>query len=176
MAANTYTLISSTTVVGSTTSQVDLTSIPATYTDLVVRLSIRSNDGGGVYDDTYVRFNSSSATTYSTTLMQGNGATAISSRSSTVTALQNLKSSVGSGATASTFNNYEIYIPSYTASQNKPISGFAVTENNATTAYASGYAGLWQNTAAITTISFTPVVANFFAAGSSFYLYGIKNS
>jgi hypothetical protein len=36
--------------------------------------------------------------------------------------------------TANTLSNAEIYIPSYLVSQNKPISGFSNSEDNATTA------------------------------------------
>ena len=44
MAANTYTLISSN-VLASSAATVTFSSIPATYTDLVLRVSARNNDG-----------------------------------------------------------------------------------------------------------------------------------
>jgi hypothetical protein len=52
-------------------------------------------------------------------------------------------------ATANTFGNTEFYIPNYTSSNYKSFSVDGVTENNATAAFAL-YAGLWSNTAAIT--------------------------
>jgi hypothetical protein len=79
--------------------------------------------------------------------------------------------------TTSTFNSSEIYIPSYTASQNKPINQFTAIENNNVTAGESeidAWAHLYRDTAAISSFIITAYVT--FAIGSSFYLYGIKNS
>ena len=78
-------------------------------------------------------------------------------------------------ATNNTFANFEIYIPSYTAIQNKPSSAFGVAENNATSPiFIQVSAGLRSVTDAITSISLVP--SGNFVSGSSFYLYGIKNS
>ena len=79
----------------------------------------------------------------------------------------------GTSATSNTFATAEIYIPSYRVSQHKQISMDSATENNATTAYRAVDAGLWRSTAAITSIELD---GSNFVSGSSFYLYGIKNS
>ena len=79
-------------------------------------------------------------------------------------------------STSDTFSNDEIYIPSYAVAQNKIISVFNVLENNSTTNYwINADAGLLSNTAAITSITITASGSSF-VSGSSFYLYGIKNS
>jgi hypothetical protein len=79
--------------------------------------------------------------------------------------------------TANTFDNCEYYIPNYTSSIKKPLSALGVTENNATAAYISMAAALWQGTAAITSVNIAPyAAAGGFLAGSSFYLYGISNA
>ena len=170
--ANTYQLISSN-VLSSSAASVTFSSIPATYTDLVLRITARGTRVNTVAI-LYLRFNGDTGTNYSDTTVVGNGATASSTRSTSNTVLL-----VGvipaANATSNTFGSAETYIPSYTVSQNKPVGSFAVQEDNITTAYAYGTAALWRNTAAITSIEALPSI-NDFAAGSSFYLYGISKN
>ena len=171
--ADTYTLISSVTVGAGGASSIDFTSIPATYTDLVVKLSSRVNAGSGGYQ-TYVRFNSDSGANYPWRNLLGTGSSALSQSDTADTGMR-ITMSVSSGDTANTFSNSELYIPNYAGSAYKSVSADGVSENNATGATADLAAGLWNSTSAITSI-------NIFASGASFvqystaYLYGIKNS
>jgi hypothetical protein len=74
--------------------------------------------------------------------------------------------------TASTFNNAELYIPNYAGSTNKSFSVDSVNENNATLVDTAIMAGLWANTAAITSISiagFSQSITQYSTAS----LYGI---
>jgi hypothetical protein len=171
--AATYVNITSTTL-GSDTSPVTFSSIPSTYTDLVLRISGR-NTGSGAFGNVRIQFNGDTASNYSYVYMQGSGSAASAGRNSSVTQIQ-VNNGVDIGTdTANTFANIELYIPSYTVSQHKPFYWFGATENNASTAYINSYANLWRNTAAISSISlFFNSFA--FATGSTFYLYGIKNS
>ena len=172
---NTYTLISSN-VLSSSAASVTFSAIPSTYTDLVILYSART-DLSSSGDAVNIKFNGSSVAEYSYTTIRGNGSTATSFRSSSDTRLTITNAGAdGATATANTFGSVEIYIPSYTASQNKPSSVFAVQENNATGAFINPIANLWSNTSAITSIAFTSDNAANFVSGSSFYLYGIKNS
>ena len=170
--ANTYTLISSN-VLASATASVTFSSIPATYTDLLLRLSLRAATDGGP-ENIQITFNGAT-TNYSSTYVEGNGATATSSRYTGQSIIQFPNVIDGTAYTASTFGSTDIYIPSYTASQNKPMAGLGASENNATTAFINATAALWSNTSAITSITIDQSGANY-AIGSSFYLYGIKNS
>jgi hypothetical protein len=165
----TYTLIDSEILTGSQAS-VTFSSIPATYTDLVVRISARGDDTGLLLQMTL----NGAASTYSNTLLLGNGATASSTRN---TGQAYLRAGYvnPSGSTASTFSSGEIYIPNYTSTTDKPMSSLGMTENNATTAYIANYANLWQTSSAITSITLE-VAAQNFVSGSSFYLYGISNA
>ena len=79
----------------------------------------------------------------------------------------------GATATANTFSNAELYIPSYTASQNKPASFFGAQEDNSTTANIFLLANLAQITATISSIGMVLNSSANFVSGSSFYLYGI---
>ena len=169
--ANTYTLISSN-VLASSAASVTFSAIPSTYTDLVLRISARS-DTAGTSDQYYVTFNGS-GTGYSYTNLYGTGAAAATLTIS-AQAIIRVRSFDGNTATANTYGSAEIYIPSYTATQNKPISAFAAMEDNATAAIVGTTAGLWSNTAAITSVTISAAGANWLA-GSSFYLYGISKS
>jgi hypothetical protein len=175
----TYTLIASS-VLGSNQSTVSFSSIPATYTDLIVTGSIRSSNAG-IGNQLSIWFNTDTdtATTYSYTYLRGTGTAASSSRSSN-TGDTRIFDINGNGSTASVFSNTEIYIPNYRASINKPFSAFSTMENNASASFMGVNAFLWRNTAAITAITLASQqyasLGTTLLAGSSFYLYGIKNS
>lgn len=171
----TYTLIASNTL-SSSAASVTFSSISASYTDLVVSCSLRGTNAS--QDETLIiRFNGVSSA-YSKTDLQATGTTAASGRQTSASSIQIGSINAGS-STANTFTPVEIYIPSYTVSQNKPLSAQAFFENNSTTAgqwYIFTDAGLWSNTSAITSIAFSQASGRDFASGSSFFLYGIKNS
>jgi hypothetical protein len=153
-------------------SSVTLNSIPQTgYTDLKLVMSARTSIAGASGDYLRVSFNGNT-TGYSAKLIIGNG----SSVSSVTTSTERWFAQVGSnGQTANTFGNAEIYIPNYTAAVNKSFSSDSVAETNATTTESILAAGLWSNTAAITSIALTSGNSGNFMAGSSFSLYGIAN-
>ena len=173
--ATTYTLINSN-VLTSSAASVTFSSIPATYTDLVLRISARS-DNGAVNDGLNMTFNGVGGTSYSRTMLRGNGSAATSVISSSTSSFQSAPNGVvGSTATSNTFGSIEIYVPSYLVSQNKPISYFGAGEDNNATAYMGVFAGLFSNTSAITSIVCSPVNGSNLVSGSSFYLYGISNA
>ena len=169
--ANTMTLISSVTVGAGGTSSITFSSIASTYTDLKIVISSRVDVTSNYYDWIKISFNgSSSGFTYRE--LEGSGNVVGSySGSGQLSAF-----STAPTATANTFSNGEIYIPNYASSNNKSYSIDSVTENNATTAESTLNAGLWSNTAAITSITLTPNTGTNFVQYSNAYLYGIKNS
>jgi len=172
--AATYNLISSQ-VLGSSTASVTFSSIPQTYTDLVLRVSSTTNDGY-FYDQFHIVFNSNTSAVYSDTWIKNNGSSGSSTNATGYSYNYVFAGIVGGTATANTFGSTEIYIPSYTSSQQKPFSSSFVNENNSATAYSVGAAAdLFQSTAAITSIALTPAYG-LFIANSTFALYGIKNS
>lgn len=168
----TYTLISSN-VLTSSAANVTFSSIPSTYTDLVLRISARTDNASEI-GTLYYRFNNDSSAIYSSTQLRGEGATATSGRTSAATSIQGLYAD-GANATANTFSNVEIYIPNYLSTTNKPSSGYGAQETNAATAYIRALAGLAAVTSAITRIDIITTATNF-VSGSSFFLYGISNA
>jgi hypothetical protein len=174
--ANTYVLISSN-VLGSNTATVTFSSIPATYTDLLVRIGARGDTFAQSTETFTLRINSNSGANYSQTRMINAGGSGTVSYDANTTSLAIVRGMTASTATANIFGNVEIYIPSYTSTQNRPIYIQGGGENNDTSSfYNLAEAGLFRNTSAITTLLFAPNNSTNFLAGSSFYLYGIKNS
>jgi hypothetical protein len=157
------TLISSVTVGAGGASSIDFTSIPATYTDLCVVLSARSNAGDNV---AYFRVNTAT-TSFSQKFLMGTGASAVSGSDT-----QLYVPVSNSGHTANTFGNTIIYIPNYTSSANKTFSIDGANENNSTDVRHLIEAGLWSNTAAITSIQI-PCPGGSFVQYSTAYLYGL---
>ena len=168
--ANTYTLITSNTVGSGGVTQVDFNSIPQTYTDLLIKTSTSSTG----FTVLRIRFNSVSTNDYTQKNIRASGTTVQSFSNAGWDSLAYLSPSYNNDGT-NKFSNNEYYIPNYTGSDYKSLSGDSVTENNDTEAYIIPYAGLLSNTSAITSISFTTASSNF-AQYSTFYLYGIKNS
>jgi hypothetical protein len=134
------------------------------YTDLKIVVSARC-DGG--YEDISLLSINGATTNFSARYLQGNGAAASSASlarwGGNYTAANN---------TANTFGSAELYFPNYRSSNFKSYSTDNVTETNGTTAYAGIVAGLWSNTAAITSITFTPNSGSY-VAGCTFSLYGL---
>jgi hypothetical protein len=170
----TYTLISSN-VLTSSAASVTFSAIPATYTDLVLRMSVRS-DRANNKDEWRMSINADSSALYSDTYVYGVASTASSGRASAATAVRDGGMDAANN-TANTFSSLELYIPSYTASKSKAFSYFGVTENNATTNNEIDmFAYLYRSSTAISSLALTSSTSSNFVSGSSFYLYGISNA
>jgi hypothetical protein len=170
--ANTYTLIASSTVGSGGTANIEFTSIPGTYTDLLLKLSLRSVNAD-VDDFALIKFNTDTGSNYPYIQLRGNGSSA-SSNSGTLTSAALVRLN-GNTATSSTFGSNDVYIPNYTSSNQKSASADGVSENNATAATASFWAALWTGTAAITSLTITANGGNLMQYSTA-YLYGISNS
>jgi hypothetical protein len=169
--AITYIKIASVAIGSGGASTIDFQNIPATYTDLVIKTSYRTNRTQ-VYDQMRLTFNNSTAGNYDFRGLTGDG-TGASSENATNTTSIKVAPGGGNNATTSTFTNDEIYIPNYAGSTNKSLSSEGVGENNATEAYRSMFAGLWKLTNAINRITLTPEGAGTILQHSTATLYGI---
>jgi hypothetical protein len=173
MSIPTYKLIASQ-IVGSTpVTTITFSSIPATYTDLVIKASIRSNRSGVNSDGLYMSLNGNSGTNF------------ISLENINSSATSHQTSNYGGGwvatfdgntAASNVFSNTEIYIPNYTSSVAKSYSTDSAAEDTTSSQFANSLAaGLnTTTTSAVTSISFS--ANGSFVQYSTFYLYGIKNS
>lgn len=162
-----WTVIGHTEVGSGGAANITFSSIPATYTDLLITISGRSNHSGSFAD---IRVGpNGSLSNLSVRRLLGTGSAASSDTSTSDTGVGN------AGATTSnTFSNMQIYIPNYTSSNAKSMSVDSVSENNATASYQTLAAVLWNPSpqAAITSIALTWSSGNF-VEFSSATLYGI---
>ena len=151
---------------GAAAASIEFTSIPQTYTDLVVLVSCRTTTAsvGGLLDLT---FNSQTSNRSSRNLL-GDGA---STSSATSTAMRGGRFN-GATSTSNTFSNSYLYIPNYAGASAKTSSVDGVIENNATDTRMDIVANLWNDTSAITSIKFTEPGGDL-VAGSTISLYGI---
>jgi hypothetical protein len=147
-------------------ASIEFTSIPQTFTDLVLVVSARSSRAASV-DNMNFQFNNVT-TGYTSRRLYGSGSSATSGTDTSI-----YFDAPAASATANTFGSAFIYIPNYTGSTNKSVSNDNVTENNATLAYQTIMAGLWSNTAAITSIKLLSLTSSNYTIGSTASLYGV---
>lgn len=167
--ATAITLISSVSVGGGGAATIAFTSIPATYTDLLIKLSVRSNAAATLLACN-ISLNSSTSN-FSSRIVTADGST-IDSYSN-----QPMRVAVipGASQTANTFSNDEIYLLNYTGSNNKSHSADSTAENNGATFSATLVSGLWSDSSVISSITLTPGSGNF-VQYSTAHLYGISNA
>jgi hypothetical protein len=156
---------------GTTQASIVFTSIPQTFTDLVVKMSARGNNASVSLD---CRLTVNSITSgYSGRALNGQGTVPNSFVDDAAgDKFYYLFTLNAANATSNTFGNAEIYIPNYAGSTNKSFSFDSVDENNATFARITMSAGLLSNTAAISSLTFAPG-SDSFVSGTIISLYGI---
>ena len=150
----------STVTVSSPVSSIDFTSIPQTYQDLVLKVSVESASSPLIY------FNNAT-TSYSFMVLRGTGSAAQGLTNVAYAGTTNwIMLANGSPSTS------DVYIPNYRSSNNKLAVVDGAYGVNSATAYITFLAGIWANTAAITTLSIgsylVPLLANTTAT-----LYGV---
>ena len=168
--ADTFVKIASVTVGSGGASSIDFTSIPNTYTDLNLLLSLRSNDTGGVYEYLKISLNGSTSS-FTGKYLMGSGSSVSTGSTTDLIGIQN-----GDLATTSTFGSGSIYITNYATTNYKSISAENIGETNATTIYMMMNAQLWSNSAAINAISIKPNSTLLWKQFSTATLYGISKS
>lgn len=165
---STYEKIQSTTL-GSAQATVTLSTIPGTYTDLVLIFNGGTTSSGPTMR---ITVNGDSGANYSDTALDGDGTSAISTRHSSanfmaITNNVGIAGTLGAQTSIMQLQNY---------SNTTTYKTVLIRANNATSAGFPGVTaavGLWRNTAAITSISLT-TASTTFLSGSTFTLYGIK--
>jgi hypothetical protein len=175
--ANTYIPIQTVTVGSSGSATIAFTSIPATYTDLVLLLSLRTTGTGSAYGSIgQITLNSTtSGYTVRDAYGFGSGGAGGGGFSFATTYIPTGRD-CNANHTASTFSNQLVYITNYTSTANKAISVDAVNENNnATNMVTASLSALSTVTTAINAITITSGDGNY-VEYSSATLYGINKS
>jgi hypothetical protein len=144
-------------------ASIEFTSIPQTFTDLVLLISARNDTSNAVAG--LISFNGNTAN-FSSRFLTSDGSSASSGT------FARFACSFQDDNTANTFNNGALYIPNYSGATHKSYSSDQATENNATGNNMGIIAGLWANTAAITSLAISPASGNL-RIGSTISLYGV---
>ena len=160
---NTYEAIATQTT-SSAVASVTFSSIPATYTDLVLVYSAALST---VYD-LYFRLNGDTASNYSYTVLYGTGSAAGSSRTSQ--AFGSLDYYGTPNTTLGATNN----ITQFMNYSNSTTYKTTLTRSNNAASGVDALVNLWRNTAAITSIQIGTFTTPTISSGSTFSLYGIK--
>lgn len=167
--AFTYELIATSTVGAGGASSITFSSIPATYTDLVIKYSMRSSRAANV-DNVQLNINGQGVNTnISCRYFLGDGSATARSTTDAVAAGGAIN---GANMVANGFTNGEIYIPNYTTSNPKVMGVNVVTGNTATYSLQLIVATLWNQTAVINSIALDPQVGDL-VQYSTASLYGI---
>jgi hypothetical protein len=158
----------STQTLGSAVQTVTLSSIPQTYTDLVVVVNAQSS----VNSDLYVYFNASNTNLYSRTTLWGDGTSAGSSRVVHSDGYNFLVLTYyGAVTTTAGDSVHVINIMNYA---NTTTRKTVLARCNSASSGVDATVGVWSSTAAISSMTFDLAGTRTFSAGSTFTLYGIK--
>lgn len=160
--ASTYEPIQTIPVTNSSTGTITFSSIPATYTDLILVVT-GSCDAGGFA----LRFNGDTASNYSITYLAGTGSAASSNRQTSQTRIDAAGIVGGQNINSNTIISIQNY-------SNTTTFKSVISRTNATTEVVA-IVGLYRSTSAITSVSAIAINGTgLFINGSGATLYGIK--
>ena len=160
-AGSTYTPIATTTI-SSASSSYTFSSIPSTYTDLILVTNVIATGDMQIN----CRVNGDSSALYSTTYLAGNGTSAVSSRQSGATFM-------GTDYYFSATTNGNVSILHFMNYSNTTTNKTMINRANAADKGVMANVSLWRSTAAINAIQLY-ATSNNFNVGSTFTLYGIQ--
>jgi hypothetical protein len=152
---------------GSAAATITFSSIPATYTDLRIVIT-GTIIAGNVYR---IQYNGDTGSNYSITILEANGSTVASNRSTGGTSIL-AGFTYGGSDTIPQFVSYDVF--SYAGSTFKTALATASVDQNGSGSITR-VVGLWRNTAAITSIAITTSSGGNVPSATSATLYGIKN-
>ena len=159
----TYEPIASQTL-GSGASTVTFSSIPGTFTDLIIVSDFIMSAASG--DGPSMRFNSDTGSNYSSTLLYGDSGGAASARSSSASAMTYV---LNANTSSRGLSSIQVLSYANTNVYKTVLAGYSFG-----TTVVARTVGLWRSTSAITSITLADLTPDNFATGSTFALYGIK--
>jgi hypothetical protein len=165
----------STTVLGSATSSITLSSIPATYTSLQLRIVGRSANGAQ-FDEISLRFNSDSGANYGNKYIKLDTSNAPSQASDTGQTAMRILGVTGNTATANNFSALKMDIIGYKNTNMKTqVRGFGGATDFVSSwqSNASLFAGLWNATTTVTSLTVATWSGANLATGTRVSLYGV---
>lgn len=167
------TLISTTTVGAGGVSAVTFSSIPATFTDLILVASVRCATAGYNEDALGIRFNGDSTYgNYGFGNLQTSGNGTLTKGLSSMEAQLQIAYVSGGNIAAQFFGTVYLEIPFYTSSSTKAFVSEWALERNATAASNGTHTGRWTGTAAISSLTIVSYFGSTIGQHSMFSLYG----
>jgi hypothetical protein len=159
-------------IANGTTNAFVFSNIPQNYQDLVCIFYTRSAQATSSVQN-YIFLNSDFANNYSGTILDGNGSTATSGRTSTIIASP-VGWTSGASATSGIFGSQTTHLLNYsnTSTFKTYLSRSAADLNGS--GYTRLAVNLYRSTNAITTLQISNDGNNNYVAGSTFALYGIR--
>jgi hypothetical protein len=148
---------------GSSSGSITFSSIPSTYTDLVIVFS--GTTPALVAVD--IQFNGDSSAIYSRAIISGNGSSASSDRE-----VNQNQSSIGLSSTTQSDTIWQVFNYSNTTTFKTTLA-----RANVSASLVRACVGLYRSTSAITSVTLSVTnSATTFNTGSTFSLYGIKSA
>lgn len=170
-----YDSIATTTVGAGGAASITFSSIPSTYTHLQIRGITRPTEAGTSGSSyVYLRVNSDSGSNYSRRSLYGDGTSAGTQAGASQTEIR-AAFEMRDGFTANCFCALIVDVLDYAnTNKYKTVRAFSGFDTNGL-GYSTLGSGLWMNTNATTSLTFTPEVGNF-KEYSTLALYGIKSA
>ena len=159
--ASAYTPIATTTL--GSASTITFSSIPSTYTDLVIVFSGTMASLAALF----MQFNGDTGTTYSGTSLSGDGSSASSGRNTSDNQLRLVQTGGGKTSQFTIISHIQNYA-------NTSVYKTALTRASAGNSETTAYAGVWRSTSAINSVYLFGNGGTNIASGTVVTIYGIK--
>lgn len=165
------------TELGSPATNITISSIPASYRNLLLKVWLRSDRAASTFDAVLARLNGDTTATnyYGAIIFENTTTTQVANAGGTATFITS-NSVPAASMTAGYFAQYTIWINNYSSSSRFRFIEF--TGVNALSEVASGlntmagYCTWKNNSAAVNSISLAPVTGTNFIAGSAYQMWG----
>lgn len=162
------------TFTGTSTSSIEFTNIPGTYTHLQIRFITKDNRSGTSLNNLNLTVNSDTGSNYTDQYNIGDGSGSVYCAGSTSQTVASLGLSPSGTSTANVFGVGIIDILDYAnTNKYKTIRSLHGVDSNGSGSVRQR-GSLWMNTNAITTLKLFPASSGSFDSNSHFALYGIK--
>lgn len=166
-------LLADTTVTGAAAATIDVTSIPAHWTHLMLVGKLRMSDAAGAVS-VGLRFNNDSSAIYEHVFDY-----VVNATENAGNALLGSSAAVGlapaATSTANRFGSIAITIPYYTDATNHKtfVSEFSAPGGSAANMFVGNYGGAWANAAAVNRVTLIDLSGGNFEIGCRVSLYGL---
>lgn len=164
------------TVTATSVTGINLSNIPQTYTDLLIKASLRTVGSAGNVEPIVLAINQDTFTVYSMTTVgyDGSSTTSYRTNNNAYLSYHGQLSQNSPGSTANTFSVTELYIPNYRSSKYKQIIIDSVAEGNSTTASVGFGSGLHRSTVPVTGLKIVAYTGSGLAQNTTISVYGIS--